>query len=1159
MNPERNPAQPEQVAVERLEARRVAAARMEEAILHGHFDRVVAIEASAHLGPEYFSRPETLRRIEIGIRNAVFGNWEARAVFSDIVQLPIPDEFYQRPGVAEAALTIQMMALGDGMPDAIAVIRHVKMSADRREQLRPSAREGVTKILNGGDYGTFREYADEFDIPNETVSEHSVYLGYFALISLGRLDDAIAFAGHFPQAKGELLTGASLARAATKGIHKLLLSDDVPEADRLSQFAGIPREVLIDAIRPTIKMLIRQKKESVLAQMTERWEIPPTVLQEDGTDVVTEVIANETVAGVAAAWETVMKIREIADLAKDQLELAVIQGEIQRMLRGGFGYNALTYQNWAKRIRGIRALRTEYPIDSDFADRMERDVAFAFMKNLLTSRVPGCVADAMEEFPFLDKPAVRRAAIEAAKAALVMNSTWGSQAINAIQKSLQGIGARKLEYRDVAQEAKEHVFSDDNLMDPRAFTDLFDDPDGIRIPASDRARLLDEMREKVRTEMLFAEDGYSQMREELFELYGFEWETFPFKDIPLALLLEPDEDGLRERAESDPWAKSLAALAKLQARSANEDNDPWTKELFPLVERATRTEPLLDRESPKDGELLVEYVKAFGMLNLPNVSRVFFGLKRKKFALLADEDKRLLVELVGPKATRMESQDLINELRMLKLALQKDLLADVVPRRAGTTLGEEVFMTIRGSTQWEHGDRPSEIFKAWKETVERETAEIVRLEREAMEAVEADDDAAATRLYAVAREKRELIAVAPGYEETRFAVPRLYRGKDASDDTEIRAIVASEEVGAALSHYATAIGPFLCDEHDVLLSMQIRLDAKCRERHDGSDGIDPPDDIATRDLTANDDTAFVEYMEKIAMAADDGFLLALSATHLSILAPDQWFASVHRKDFANDVDAVRHRAEFMTQYLKEHYLNRNQDEGHTGHAPFSETLRLALERAWQAEGDAATNPILRANAAIDAHRARQMTVSKDTVDVALVPVQGPLRIYAGDIGDACYTKQHGALAGGEFPGLKAMVFVTNRGNSRERLNGSVLFVETRMAESNERVLVIRANNPRQNLVAQLDAATLVRHTVDAAIATARRRGIKHVGVVRDEAGGASSNREAVASYYKREYPHNMPAGLLDQPETNFNEYAVWDKNEFNPTVIVWTNEDTEAT
>jgi hypothetical protein len=239
-----------------------------------------------------------------------------------------------------------------------------------------------------------------------------------------------------------------------------------------------------------------------------------------------------------------------------------------------------------------------------------------------------------------------------------------------------------------------------------------------------------------------------------------------------------------------------------------------------------------------------------------------------------------------------------------------------------------------------------------------------------------------------------------------------------------------------------------------------------------------------------------------------------------------------------------------TEAIPRHLLTRLQ----AGDWHYAFSLR---DRRWIAER--LDNTELRAAKALKGDAARKTeAVSNETADITLVPVQGLARAYAGHIGDACYAGLANEIALGAYPRIKAQIYVTNRGKPKERMNGSVLFVETRVAASNARVIVVRANNPRQNLVAQVDAKDLVTQTGAATIETAKRRKIKHVGVVLDHAGGASSNREEIFDAYDELYGRHDETWLANEPETNFNGYEIWKSSRLSRTVIIWTNDDPEA-
>jgi len=1144
------------------EAKAHAIDRTEFLMVNGELEPVVAIERLVGLGPEFFSSADALDRIERGIKH-IGDQMFQPPIFSNLIKLPVPKEFFQRPSIREAAAKAQEKALRQGKFDAVDVMRFIGMDGDQFASLRDAAREGVRTIVSIGEDAIFRSYAEAFDIRPEEIDWHDAKFGYLSLIGRGRLDDALAFAQMFPSLTEERrqTPGIDLHGAAFSGIQVLAREGRFGDVERMARFGGVSQEDLMGAVNEEMIDMVGSGNGTALDKIRDHWNIPQETIQMMGENAIRRLIAN--VGGVWKpghdVWKLLVHRKEITGLSEDRFEEAVIDAETTAMMRSEPSHTAKTFR--------IRALRAKLPIDAAFAARFERRLACAFLGHLLTQSRTSAIFTVRQDFPFLDDATVHDVAADTARAFLGTDP-GRIEDLHNIQRSLKNFQVETLSFGELSKEVRAFLTKKNRYLNRVLVDDLVD---GVFHASTDeRASILGEMREHVRNELLFQATGKSkEYLDGMFVLYGLSWESFSLDQIPLDLLLSSKEPELVERARRDPWRPALDALAKLQGRSANEEHDPWKRELSPLVNRVTRGESLLDRNSAKDGALLVEYVKTFGMFDLPNVSRIYFRLKKGTFATLPEDDRRMLVELAGAKATRMESENLINEMRKLRPSVQGDLLADVVPRRIGTALGGEAFMTIRGSTQWDRGDRPGVVFETWTQTVEVAKADIVRLETEAMEAVKVRDDAAATRLYAVAREIREMIAVAPGYEETAMTVAKRQRREpiDAAVNAEIFRLMNLDELpdGTRGNVKIEAIHRDL-----VNVVRQSFEDVSRLSPHELWDVLQmenpmstAPSEEALENLTAlGNDVVLVGQMEALAGKDpldenDARLLLMVSAIHLSRVAPTYW-ADILTKDMPLNITAGFWSV-FTASYLKEHYLNPTQDKTHVSHAPFSETLRRALGRVWQAADDGPENELLRINAIFKEITLKRDILSKDMLDVALVPVQGPLRIYAGDIGDACYSSQHYAMARGEFPNVRAMIFVTNRGKPKERMVGSVLLVEARLADTNERAIVLRANNPRQNLVAQLDADSLVRQTVETAIATARRRGIKHVGVVRDRASAASSNREAVSAFYQREYKYNAKAGLIREPETNFNGYPIWNDEGSNPTVIVWSNEDPEAT
>ena len=105
-------------------------------------------------------------------------------------------------------------------------------------------------------------------------------------------------------------------------------------------------------------------------------------------------------------------------------------------------------------------------------------------------------------------------------------------------------------------------------------------------------------------------------------------------------------------------------------------------------------------------------------------------------------------------------------------------------------------------------------------------------------------------------------------------------------------------------------------------------------------------------------------------------------------------------------------------------------------------------------------------------------------------------------------------------------------------------------KTGEPILVLRANNPAQNLAQMIDADGLIKKVIEEVKNVAERRGIKNVGVVLDGTSMASSNRPFVSEYYKKNYSNNEKIQLKNNEETNFNGYNIFNKDDKHPVVLI---------
>lgn len=299
---------------------------------------------------------------------------------------------------------------------------------------------------------------------------------------------------------------------------------------------------------------------------------------------------------------------------------------------------------------------------------------------------------------------------------------------------------------------------------------------------------------------------------------------------------------------------------------------------------------------------------------------------------------------------------------------------------------------------------------------------------------------------------------------------------------------------------------------------------------------------------------FMEKLNGITEAKEA--LHAFSAFHLTQVIPEGFRDTMEKLCNSADeatVENISLMADLLLQYLREHYLHVNQTEHITYHSPFSKELRKTLEGLWQMTGDINKHIIVLSAQKLQSLTAAEKEITMKTQEISFVPARGLLRVFSGDIGDSCYTSRHMELAKGQYPDLTAVVIVTNRGKTQERIMGSFLLIETKTSDGRG-VLLIRANNPRENLLGKVDVGSLIREIITYTSEIAEKRGLNLVVVPLDEATASSSNRPAVSEFYYRSFSQRPKIDLVNQPETNFNDYNNWDSKGYHPVVAVWERE-----
>ncbi len=621
----------------------------------------------------------------------------------------------------------------------------------------------------------------------------------------------------------------------------------------------------------------------------------------------------------------------------------------------------------------------------------------------------------------------------------------------------------------------------------------------------------------------------------------------------VASLLPPET-----KIESIPWEEIYGRLEKLQARSANQGHDVWSQELDPLVANAAQ-EGLVDTNKEVDGAIVYDFVHAYGMYNLPVLFKWHTAITRaKNVEDLPIEIREELTKNLGLNLEKLPNKGFITkEIKQYRNRIQSELLADRIPDSLESSkLAKEVFSSLIGSTQWGRSDTLEDLLKLWRQ---------------------------------VESEKPELSKLPEGYEEISLEVPVVSRNVDKDWLVEKakreKSIVENPEVQAVVSRIMEAHDaihgplsawwsnqrlPEILNEIDgEILTLQQKAEnltsdkarfgiekqiTELQKSYDSVKVLKAPDMSIDKDRTepekANEDQVlFMEQIVKVLpkkLKSRQSILRALSVAHQVDIMPQGQFDLIEKATgeegkLISGSEKIKVLAQSLVDYTNEHYLHPQQSPDHTGHPGFSSALLDELRIVWGVKQNLKENILVKS-----ANKLRELeqsgdTVSEKTIPISLVPAKGLLRIYGGDVGNACYTSKHQELAKGEFPGITAFTYVTNRGTQNERLRGSVLIVETE-TEEGEPEIVVRANNPQENLLSQVDVDALMSKVLEEFKLLAKRRNIQKVGVPLDQASMSCSNRPGVAGYYRREFSKAPKVGLKNQPETNFNGYANWNKD-----------------
>jgi hypothetical protein len=591
-----------------------------------------------------------------------------------------------------------------------------------------------------------------------------------------------------------------------------------------------------------------------------------------------------------------------------------------------------------------------------------------------------------------------------------------------------------------------------------------------------------------------------------------------------------------------PWSEGLAKIAAIQKQTTRDEFNPWRTQLIPLIEK-TMNSNIISIEQKEDGVDLYEYVSRFGMRDMPLIFKLFLEVRRCSSIDVMDdslkETLRASFDIDAEKLCRKDKTNMgliLSELekaaeRMQQGIMEEDL--DSIRNIAASDYTIELFNALKGNSGFNHFADSQTVLKKYIET------------------------------QAAHPEKFTLL---PGYIPAEVAIPELKASVTVEAEYEMEKTLRNAELKTVLDSYAdlivTAEQPFdsAVFKDEVLNTFRLKID-EVDQRLSVEEAKESPNEKALiglkkkKEATLHNLAQFesalaaqknitepgmlIEMVHDFVPAEWEGkrdLLMRLSLQDIAQRMPEGYQNfSEHFSDIGT-AEKLERSAEFITNYVREHYLKKKHGEEKAIQTDNKEVLKT-LRKYWGVQD------FEKSILAVSNEKMKLLSrgeVLQSTRSVTCIPSKGVQRVITGDLGKACTSGMDYRLAQGEYEGVTSYSLVIDKGTKQERFIGSFIVIETK-TESEEPILILRANNPQQNLFSMLNGDTLIEAIIDEVKKLAVRRNIPHVAVPLDASGASSSNRPEVSAYYQRHFKDNAKVGLVNTPDTNFNGYAIWNK------------------
>lgn len=596
-----------------------------------------------------------------------------------------------------------------------------------------------------------------------------------------------------------------------------------------------------------------------------------------------------------------------------------------------------------------------------------------------------------------------------------------------------------------------------------------------------------------------------------------------------------------------PWTESLLKMEGVQKQSNNKQHDPWTKSLVPLVENSVNGK-LIDLNNPQDGNFTLDFVKRFGMKNIPKLFELFVKIKRfNNLESINPEMKKILKNDFNINADDLLKNDknninlIINQIEKFQLELFNKLLNEdnrILEKSLNSEYVLDMVETIKGNSGFNHNGTTKQVIEKYLEVFKKnpekfklpseykettvEISELSHNEGDANEFVKNEKEKILNN-----SELNILLNLQEG------VLKNVMSGKSlevySREINEKAKTYFGEEIDRLKSSISSEEGNTNRNEK-MLIGLRGRLD-KLEKQSNGFN----------KEFSNLGDKPIVNILEIIQELVPDEFegkkeiLLNLSMREVNNKMPDGFNQLSEGFEKLDKEMIIERLTNFIGNHVREHYLNKKHGEKDALESD-NKNLIKALKKHW---GTVDFEKGILSVMNIKLNDLKNGQVADKKRPITFIPSRGLMRIFSGDLGGACTSGQNMKLAEGEFENVVSYSLVLDKGNPKnERFVGSFLVIETE-TENGEKAIALRANNPAENIFNMMNGNMLIDEIVKEFRNIAQRRGINNIAVPMVQ--GVASNRSQVASYYSKIFNKGEKIGLKNTPETNFNGYSIWNK------------------